>query len=201
MMTYTPVPFMDAKPVNDLIHKRPAFAYGFTVHQNKRSFKVGNAVKDVAPLSVPHTTCANFTHWQINAWRLANVFTYSPHRDKVGGRSSDQGGVFTYNPHSYEIGGVSREQGGIIFSTGGKLHYVGGFYDMPGYYGWVGVRLSMNIRCVSTLNNAQFHMLTCWAGFKFNCIDQTARNAYMIPVRKHPFIHDTDVAHLYMVRT
>jgi len=177
MMTYTPVPFMDAAPVNDLVHKSAITAHHLTLRDNKQCFKAGGVVRQLTKLSAPHIYNRLATHSAINATYLNNIYiAYTP------GVLCVPSNTFTYSPHIYNVGGVSREQGGIIFSAGGKLHHVGGFYNMPGVSPWVGVTCSIGVQFTASLRSNIYHKLPKWILFNLTCIDQTARKSYMLPM-------------------
>ena len=113
MITYEPKPFLDAAPVNALIHKSAITAYHLTLRDNKQCFKAGRLVKNAAKLDMAHNDQPSFTHSHINALRLSNVY-------RVYGFTpvAEADNVFTYCPIDSMAGGVSYVSGGICGRRG-----------------------------------------------------------------------------------
>ncbi|AII27452.1 dUTPase [Pseudoalteromonas phage B8b] len=135
MITYEPKPFLDAAPVNALIHKRTRMAYILALYANNQYFKVGYLVKEIAKLHAPHFKYPSFTHSHINALSLANVYVLS----YPTGRGVN---TFTYSPTDSMAGGVSYVDGGSYCLWGVSLIGVG-----------------IHIRLSSLLQNAGHHKM------------------------------------------
>lgn len=152
MITYEPKPFLDAAPVNALIHKRPWIAYQLTLRENMCSFKAGGAVRDFAKLSCPHKYNSLVTHSAINALQCNDVYIvhgFTP--------VAEADNVFSYSPTDSMAGGVSYVDGGI--SCGWGVSSVGG--GIPCWWPGVSISPSVFLRIILTagLHNTYYHTL------------------------------------------
>ncbi len=152
MITYEPKPFLDAAPVNALIHKNGYFAYNMTTYVNGHSFKKGCTIKNAAELDIAHNGYPRFTHSYINALRLNNLYT-------VHGLTpvSYVDNVFTYSPIDSMAGGVSYGGGGTYGWPGEQTPC------KPVYYLWPGVvifsNVSLHTRLSVALQNVLHHKM------------------------------------------